>query len=159
MDMRSKTMRGIGACEERETTMDTESIPSGFQRHPRSSPLTEPWEPIYSRQTPEALIIGLRLAKPHTNSRGLVHGGLIAALADNAMGLSCSVQAKNLQGLVTISLNVDFLSAASIGQWLQIDTNFVKLGGSICFAQGLITADGEPCARANATFKILRPKT
>ena len=34
--------------------------------------------------------MGLRLAKPHTNSRGLIHGGLIAALSDNAMGYSCA---------------------------------------------------------------------
>ena len=34
--------------------------------------------------------MGLRLAKPHTNARGLIHGGLIASLADNAMGYSCA---------------------------------------------------------------------
>ena len=26
---------------------------------------------------------------------------------------------------------------------------------SLCFVQALVTADGEPCARANATFKVL----
>jgi len=35
--------------------------------------------------------MGLWLAKPHTNSRGLIHGGLISALADNAMGYSCAL--------------------------------------------------------------------
>ena len=66
-------------------------------RHPRRlraalrrSPLTDPWEPLYSKRTDKAVIIGLRLAKPHTNGRGLIHGGLIAALADNAMGHSCA---------------------------------------------------------------------
>ena len=135
-----------------------ENIPGGFTRHPRTSPLTEPWEPIYSRKTPDAVIIGLRLAKPHTNSRGIAHGGLIATLADNAMGLSCGVQMKEPGRLVTISLNVDYLGAANIGQWLAIETNFVKAGGSIYFAQSLITADGIPCARASATFKIMKAK-
>lgn len=138
--------------------METAPIPEGFARHPRSSPLTEPWEPIYAKQTGDVYILGLHLAKPHTNSRGLIHGGLIAALADNAMGLSCSFKAGNLLGLVTISLSVDFLGSANIGQWLAFETNFIKLGGSICFAQCLVTADGEPCARANATFKIMRKK-
>lgn len=138
--------------------MNSIDIPEGFQRHPRSSPLTEPWEPIYSKTTSEAVIIGLRLARPHTNSRGIVHGGLIATLADNAMGLSCAVRMKEPQRLVTISLNVDFLGSAKIGQWLSVETNFVKLGRSICFAQGLVTADSEPCARASATFKIVTTK-
>ncbi len=62
-----------------------QNIPDGFARHWRTSPLTEPWEPIYSKTTADAVIIGLRLAKPHTNSRGMVHGGLISALADNTL--------------------------------------------------------------------------
>jgi acyl-coenzyme A thioesterase PaaI-like protein len=64
-------------------------IPEGFEPQSRRSPLTDPWEPIYSKQTPDAIILGLRLATPHTNARGFVHGGLIAALADKAMGHSC----------------------------------------------------------------------
>ena len=53
----------------------------------RQSPLTEPWEPLYSKRTDKAVIIGLRLAKPHTNGRGLIHGGLIAALVRQRDGL------------------------------------------------------------------------
>ena len=56
----------------------------------RHSPFTDPWEPLYSKTTDKAVIVGLRLATPHTNSRGLIHGGLIAALADAAMGYSCA---------------------------------------------------------------------
>jgi uncharacterized protein (TIGR00369 family) len=110
-------------------------------------------------RTAEALLIGLHLAEPHTNSRGLIHGGLITALADNAMGLSCSVRSPEPLSLITISLAIDFLGSAGIGQWLQVDTNFVKVGGSICFAQCLVTADGVPCARGNATFKAVRAKS
>lgn len=139
--------------------MSTIDPPPGFSRHTRTSPLTEPWEPIYARRTADAFILGVRLATAHTNSRGLVHGGLIAALADNAMGLSCGMKLRDAtQRLVTISLGVDYLGAAEVGQWLEIVTGFTKAGGSLCFAQCLVTADGEPCAQANATFKIVRPK-
>src|SRR5512142_2227881 len=65
--------------------IDTD-IPEGFERHSRPSPLTAPWEPIYYKRTAEAVVIGLRIAEPHTNSRGLAHGGLLTALADNARG-------------------------------------------------------------------------
>jgi acyl-coenzyme A thioesterase PaaI-like protein len=68
--------------------MNSTDIPEGFEPHYRKSPFTDPWEPLYSKRTDKAVIIGLRLAKPHTNARGNVHGGLIAALADNAMGYS-----------------------------------------------------------------------
>jgi len=42
--------------------------PEGFEPHFRKSPLTDPWEPIYSRRTADAVIIGLWLATPHTNA-------------------------------------------------------------------------------------------
>lgn len=130
-------------------------IPSDFVPHDRKSPLTEPWEPIYRRLDPDSITLGLRAAPAHTNSRGMVHGGLITALADNAMGLSCGKGLEAASGLVTVNLAVDFIGVARPGQWLAFETTVVKRGRSLCFAQMLVTADGEVCARANATFKVL----
>ena len=92
--------------------MTTTEIPEGFEPHSRKSPLTDPWEPLYSKRTDKAVIIGLRLAKPHTNGRGLIHGGLIAALSDNAMGYSCAHVMGGVSSLVTIGLAVDFVGTA-----------------------------------------------
>jgi acyl-coenzyme A thioesterase PaaI-like protein len=41
-----------------------------------------------------------------------------------------------------------------VGQWLQVTPSVLKAGASLCFAQAIVTADGRPCARANATFKV-----
>ena len=126
----------------------------GFALHRRRSPLTAPWEPIYARETDNAFILGLRLAEPHTNSRGLAHGGLVAALADNAMGLSCARRYPEPPALVTVTLNVDYLGAARLGQWLEWATTFVHAGRSTAFASLLVIADGAPCAKASATFAV-----
>ena len=131
-------------------------VPAGFERHFRQSPLTDPWEPIWSRRTDKAVIIGLRAAEPHLNSRGLVHGGLLTTLADNAMGLSCGRTLREGSSFVTVNLSLDFLAAAKVGQWLEFDTVFVKPGSTLCFAQAFVTADGEPCARANAVFRVVK---
>lgn len=133
-------------------------VPFGFERHFRKSPMTDPWEPIYSRRTDKAVVIGLRAASPHLNSRGFVHGGLITTLADNAMGLSCAVHVEGGPRLLTANLTVDFLSVAEAGQWIEIDTSFVKPGRTMCFAQAFVTADGEICARANAVFRVVAPR-
>src|SRR5437588_2722965 len=121
--------------------MTTIDIPDGFEPLSRKSPLTEPWEPIYTKKTERAVIIGLRLARPHTNARGLIHGGLIAALADNAMGYSCAHQMGSAASLVTISLAVDFVGSAQLGQWLAVEPEVIKTGSTICFAQCFIKAD------------------
>ena len=139
---------------------DTARVPDGFERHFRRSALTDPWEPLYSRKLDDRLQMGLVLAAPHCNSRGLVHGGLIATLADNAMGLSCVVALRTAErdvgkGLVTVSLGTDYLGSAKLGDWLLIDPEPVKVGGSICFARAIISSNDKPVAMANATFKIL----
>ena len=141
-------------------TADTSSphIPDGFEPHLRKSPLTEPWEPLYAKRTDKAVMIGLRLAKPHTNGRGLIHGGLIAALADNAMGHSCAHVMGGQSSLVTISLAVDFVGTAQIGQWLVVESEVIRTGHTICFAQSLIKADDAVIARANATFRVVPTK-
>lgn len=130
------------------------TAPEGFTPHFRKSPLTDPWEPLFSRVTDGGVILGLRLAEAHTNSRGFAHGGLISALADNAMGLSCAKIVGG--GLVTVNLSIDFLGTGRIGQWLQVEPQVIRSGSTLCFAQALVTADGQVCARANATFRVAK---
>ena len=138
--------------------MTDQIIPEGFERQTRGSPLTDPWEPIYQKQTPEAIILGLWLAKPHTNARGFVHGGLIAALTDKAMGHSCGHQLRGAVSLVTVSMAIDFISSAQMGQWLTVETDVIKTGSTICFAQCFVKADGAVIARANGTFRVVKKK-
>jgi uncharacterized protein (TIGR00369 family) len=136
----------------------TTDIPPGFEPQSRPSPLTDPWEPIYSKLTPDALILGLRLARPHTNARGFVHGGLIAALTDKAMGHSCGHKMGGAHSLVTVSMAIDFISSAQIGQWLTVETEVIKTGSTLCFAQCFVRADDVVIARANGTFRVVPKK-
>lgn len=139
-----------------------DDIPEGFSPHVRKSPITDPWEPLFARSAPDRLVLGTRVREAHCNSRGMPHGGFLAALADNAMGLSLAANLAAARqpagGLVTVSLTLDYLGSAKLGQWLEFDTDFVKLGRSICFAEATVRADGTPVARARATFKVLEAK-
>ena len=139
----------------------TQSEPqAGFAPHFRKSPLTDPWEPLFSRVLEDRVIIGLYVREPHTNSRGMLHGGLIAALADNAMGMSCSIvmqgEGRDIEKKpVTVSMATDFIGSAKLGQWVAFDTQYVKTGKTLCFAQAFVTADGEIIARADARFRVM----
>jgi uncharacterized protein (TIGR00369 family) len=101
-----------------------------------------------------AVQLGLRVAQAHCNSRGFLHGGVIAALADNAMGLSFVV-ARGDGSAVTLSLSVDYIASAKIGQWLTIAPRVLKAGQSIGFVDALILADDQVIARANASFRAV----
>ena len=37
---------------------------------------------------------------------------------------------------------IDFISSAQIGQWLTVETDVIKTGSTLCFAQCLVNADG-----------------
>jgi uncharacterized protein (TIGR00369 family) len=136
--------------------MNSPDIPHGFEPHFRKSPFTNPWEPLYSKRTEKAVIMGMRLAKPHTNARGLIHGGLIASLADNAMGYSCAQATGWVSSFVTISLSIDFTGSAEIGQWLSVESDVIRTGSTICFAQSLIKANDIVIARASGTFRVVK---
>lgn len=137
-------------------------IPEGFLPHYRKSPVTDPWEPLYSRRAEGLVEIGLRLAAAHCNSRGFVHGGVIAALADNAMGLSFHAARVVLFGdaeanisAVTMSLSIDYVAAAKIGDWLQVTPRVLRANGGTGYVDALVTGDGALVARANAIFRAL----
>lgn len=127
----------------------------GFTPHLRTSPLTDPWEPIYSRRNEDGVAIGLWLFAAHCNSRGFVHGGLIAALADNAMGLSYVAFAPEASGAVTIGLQIDYAASAKIGQWLEVTPRILRAGRRVGFVDALVTADDILVARASATFMAI----
>jgi uncharacterized protein (TIGR00369 family) len=133
--------------------------PEGFASHTRRSPLTEPWEPLFARQVGHTVHLGLRVREVHCNSRGFAHGGLVSALADNAMGLSAVAAARaegtaEVKGAVTVSLNLDFLDSARIGQWLTIEPVVLRHGRTLAFTECHVLADGLLVARASATFRL-----
>ena len=142
--------------------MSDTAVPPGFQPHTRRSPFTDPWQPLYVRVDGHDVALGTVLCEAHCNSRGLVHGGFIGALADNAMGLSVAeairADGQSATGLVTTNLSVDYSGQASVGDWLQTRSEVVQLGGTLAFARAVLVSGDRTVAQAHATFRVMRPK-
>ncbi|MFZ4121485.1 MAG: PaaI family thioesterase [Caulobacterales bacterium] len=136
--------------------------PDGFILHDRKSPVTDAWAPLWSRRAPGNIEIGFFVQTAHCNARGLLHGGVLAALADNAMGMSLGrtvVQADattQRPNILTTSLSLDYIASAKPGQWVCITPRVLKASGSSGVVDALITSDGQTIARANASFRIKR---
>ena len=138
--------------------MTAAAPPEGYQPHDRRSPLTRPWEPLYARRTERAVQLAVEIREPHLNSRGLVHGGVISALADNAMGLS-AIAATNADGgtpqrALTVSLSLDFVDGARPGEWLEIVPVVVRAGHTLAFVECRVVVGERMIARGNATFRM-----
>lgn len=134
-------------------THATPQVPEGFVPHPRKSAVTDPWEPIWVRPLEAAVQLAVRISPAHCNARGFLHGGVIASLADNAMGLSLAHATGT--SAVTVGLTIDYVRSAEPGQWLQIEPRVIRSGGKLGFVDALVTADGATIARASATFRVL----
>jgi len=133
-------------------------VPETYSTHFRKSAFTDPWEPLYSRVTADQISLGTVLREAHCNSRGIIHGGFISAIADNAMGLTCAQimksEGREVKSLVTVNLSVDFTGMAKLGEWIATDSEVVKLGGSLGFVRTRLITDTGIIARANAAFKL-----
>jgi acyl-coenzyme A thioesterase PaaI-like protein len=125
-----------------------------FEPHFRKSPATDPWEPLFSRRRPDGIDLMFEVATAHCNSRGFLHGGVLAALCDNAMGLSLGAQMGGKPQIVTIGLALDFLGSAKIGERVTIAPRVLRGGGSVGFCDALVLAGERTIARANATFSV-----
>jgi uncharacterized protein (TIGR00369 family) len=135
-------------------------IPAHYTPHTRPSPLTAPWEPLYAQTIDDAVNLGVEIREPHCNARGFAHGGLISALADNAMGLTAVTQARRTQAsekisALTISLALDFLDTAKIGDFLEIKPTLLKLGRTLAFVDCRVVCGERLIARGNASFRMV----
>ena len=130
-------------------------IPPGFTLHTRSSAVTKPWEPIYANQTEGSFQLGLTVTPAHCNSRGMLHGGVIATLADNAMGRTLFHTRNDGLSIVTTSLSLDYFGLAQVDQWLQIVPRLVSTAKRSGVVDAIIYAHAAAIARANATFRVI----
>ena len=135
-------------------------MPEGYQRHTRRSPLTDPWEPLFARETVDAVQLALDIREAHCNARGFAHGGLISSLADNAMGLSAVRRARQQPGAekagaVTVALTLDFIDTAQVGDCVEFCPVVLKVGRTLAFADCRVVCGERLIARGSATFRML----
>ena len=100
---------------------------------------------------------------PLRNAAGApVHGGVLSALVDMAVGGALSTTNENAAGGVgqtTLDLNVSFLAAASAGE-IRAEGRLLRRGRSIAFGEARITdGAGKLVAVGRATYMLLSPKS
>ena len=132
-------------------------VPADFAPLFRTSPFLDAMGPLYGKGSGARLVVGFRVAQKHTNARGTLHGGVLAALADVALGYSIATSTDPPARMVTVSLSVDFSGAASPGDWVETSVDIQTLGKRLAFANAYFQVAGERIARASAVFQVVSP--
>ncbi len=106
---------------------------------------------------PGSVTLTLDLEEHHANLQGFAHGGVLATLADAAMGLSVRSALEPGRRHVTIELGVHYLRAVRTGR-VTANGRAVRIGREIAYAEAAITDErGTDLARASGTYSVTSP--
>ena len=93
------------------------------------------------------------------NASGFVHGGMISALADSAMGRSLRTLSPGVTRAMSFDLKLNFINAAKIGENLRATGHVVHAGRRTVVTECRVEGrDGRLVATASATFAVRREK-
>ena len=99
--------------------------------------------------------VAMDLQAQHFNPQGIVHGGIIAAIADTAIGLALRSMLKPGFTHRTAQLNVHFVSKGE-GSHIVGKGRSVHLGQRMGYGEAeVVDANDRLLARASATFIVL----
>ncbi|MBD0383109.1 PaaI family thioesterase [Paenibacillus sedimenti] len=104
----------------------------------------------------EAGVVTVALdAKPHhLNLIGIVHGGVLSSLLDNAMGIAI-MTARPEEKVVTTNLNVHFVSPLKEGR-LLVTAEIVHQSRKMITTQGRVTdSEGNLGTIGTGTFRVI----
>jgi acyl-coenzyme A thioesterase 13 len=92
----------------------------------------------------------------HMNGGGALHGGMMMALADIAMGKTVhSLLARDGQRAMTVSLNCDFIGAVKLGETIVTDVAITRRTRSIVFVTATLAVAERTVMTATGLWKIL----
>ncbi len=126
--------------------------PADFRPLDGLSPFNALVGPLYSRPAAGGVSIGLRIEDKHTNSRGICHGGVLATLADLALGYAMQAQAVSQAGFVTAHLSLDYAGSAKVGDWIESAVEIQRVGARLAFANCYLVVEDRRIVRASAIF-------
>jgi acyl-coenzyme A thioesterase 13 len=108
--------------------------------------------PLLSRRGEDGLELALRIDERYVNARGSAHGGVLATLADVALGYAASLERDPPAHLITASLTIDFVGAVSERELVVARVDVQRVGTRMAFANCYLACDGRRVARASAVF-------
>ncbi len=116
--------------------------------------------PILFRDSETERVGAFRAEPKHCNGWGSVHGGMLTAFADAALtGIdNFHRDDPRAEGVVTVSLNCEFVAAVQVGDWVECRGEVVRRGASLVFMQGRLTVDGKVVMTCSTVLKRIRKR-
>ncbi|QQB37941.1 PaaI family thioesterase [Achromobacter deleyi] len=131
----------------------TDTIPAGFAPWLPSSQFMRHLADLggfYRREADD--VLAMRVGPAHGNMHGMAHGGLLATLADSALGFVIAHQCQ--ASVVTAQMSVEYLNAVMPGDWLEAHVTIDKRGKRLIYATCHLKVDERLVLKASAVFAV-----
>ena len=137
---------------------DEPNPPEGFEPIGVGPGFGANFGPVFARpETTGVRTLGFRVAEKHINIFGACHGGATATFADSQIAALRLLSVVPPGHCKTISLSIDYLGPARLGDWVESDVTLVRATRRFLFTQAILSTAGEPIARATAIYATPRP--
>ncbi len=110
--------------------------------------------PVWKRRSGETDRYAFVAEAKHHNRRGVVHGGMLMTFADRAMGRACRY-ANAHEPQATVQLDVHFIDAVEIGEFVEARCRVVRRTHTLMFASAELAVGTRVVATANGVWKTL----
>ncbi|NEW06550.1 PaaI family thioesterase [Paenibacillus sp. SYP-B3998] len=102
----------------------------------------------------DVITIALEAKQQHLNLIGIVHGGVLSSLLDNAMGIIV-MTARPEDKVVTTNLNVHFVAPLKEGR-LLVSAEIIHQSRKMITTQGRVTdSEGNLGTMGTGTFRVI----
>lgn len=114
---------------------------------------------LWSRGSGAQATYGFIAEARHSNGHmGTVHGGMLMTFADIALGCAV-VAALGAPICVTAQLQVHFVGAARVGDFITCQPEIIRQTRQLLFLRGLINAGDKTVASTDGIWKVLEPRS
>jgi len=145
-----------------------DSIPDDFEVLQTTSPFIVNVGPLYRQVADDQTRLGLLVEEKHCNSRGRLHGAMVCAIADIALGQNVGrafVENGAFEdsdgallpgvGMATVSMSTDFAGTARVGDWVEVHVDLQRASTRTAFANAYLVKGEYRIARVSGVYQII----
>ena len=101
--------------------------------------------------------VGLLICPHHIKYQDAAHGGVISTFADVALSHAVYDAERPRLAPSTVTLTVNYLAGARLGDWLEARVRIDRLGGRTAYTSGGVWRGAEQVATMSGVFAFKRP--
>lgn len=138
--------------------MSDTAIPTGFESAGFTPGFLDHGGPYYLGAPMGGVqAVGLLICAHHINYQDAAHGGVISTFADVALSHAVYDAERPRLAPSTVTLTVNYLAGARLGDWLEARVRIDRLGGRTAYTSGGIWRGDEQIATMSGVFAFKRP--